>query len=256
MTWALTVPVGGNTKVVLLGLANHAHPDGSEAYPSFETLSAYAHCDRSTAKRNAVKLEEAGWIARDGRGPVGQVKWRLAMGPPFDDADRTGGQNAPGGGGAPEGGAPVHPEPSKEPSGKKERARDAEDSFPAELPPEKHAVAVAAGKILKATALKRGQQKKVTRAAVGQVVLSFLDRDHVQVARDVEFWLLHGRGATRRCADIVARYRAFLASSEPMAGPPLPAGVAPIRGKRDRKGDDGQDAEVLRNMRLELGGQP
>jgi hypothetical protein len=79
-TWALNVPIGGNAKVILLGLANHAHPDGSEAYPSLETLSKYAHCDRSTARRNVRKLVEEGWASEDGYGPKGQTKYRLAIG--------------------------------------------------------------------------------------------------------------------------------------------------------------------------------
>lgn len=77
--WALRVPVGGNAKVVLLGLANHAHPDGSEAYPALDTLSVYAHCDRSTARRNVRKLEADGWILPDGAGPAGQNKYRLRL---------------------------------------------------------------------------------------------------------------------------------------------------------------------------------
>jgi hypothetical protein len=80
VAWALRVPVGGNAKVVLLGIANHAHHDGTEAYPSLQTLADYACCDRSTAKRHVAKLAEAGWIIKDGVGPVGQSKWRLPIG--------------------------------------------------------------------------------------------------------------------------------------------------------------------------------
>lgn len=104
------------------------------------------------------------------------------------------------------------------------------DAFPDELPDDLHDVAVAAGKILKAVALRRGQAKAVTRAAVGHAVLTFPDRDHVKVARDVEAWLEHGNGARRACRDVVARYRNFLDSSDPRPGPPLPGaphGVAP-----------------------------
>lgn len=121
-TWALRVPIGGNPKVILLGLANHAHPDGTDAYPSLDTLAEYAHCDRSTARRNVRKLLEAGWIMEDGRGPRGQIKYRLAMtDEPFPTAG--GGETPPvapalqgGGISAPQGVAPVPPEPSKEPS--------------------------------------------------------------------------------------------------------------------------------------------
>jgi hypothetical protein len=119
VAWALRVPVGGNAKVVLLGIANHAHHDGTEAYPSLQTLADYACCDRSTAKRHVAKLAEAGWIIKDGVGPVGQSKWRLPIG---------GVQSA-----SPQGVAAVYPspvaavppEPSIEPSPTKtERARE------------------------------------------------------------------------------------------------------------------------------------
>lgn len=117
VAWALNVPVGGNQKVVLLGLANHAHHDGTGAYPSLDTLARYAHCDRSTAKRNVRKLRDAGWIIEEGRGPHGQVAYAMRMG-----AREQGGQNAPGGTGAPPGGALAPPEPSIEPSSSLESA--------------------------------------------------------------------------------------------------------------------------------------
>lgn len=115
MSWALGVPVGGNAKVVLLGLANHAHADGSNAYPALDKLAEYAACDRSTARRNVRKLEELGWICRDGEGPRGQHSWQLAMGAePFS----TGGGNLPPGGstGVAKGVALAPPEPSIEPT--------------------------------------------------------------------------------------------------------------------------------------------
>lgn len=111
MAWALTVPVGGNEKVMLLGLANHAHADGTEAYPSLDTLATYGSCDRSTARRNVRKLCAGGWIVEDGKGPKGTDRYRLQMGggdlPPV--AERNGGTAAS------EGVAPVPPEPSIEP---------------------------------------------------------------------------------------------------------------------------------------------
>jgi len=338
MTWALRVPVGGNQKVVLLGLANHANPDGSDSYPSLDTLAVYGCCDRSTARRNVRRLADEGWIEPDGTGPCGQHRYRLRLEVPLPadgltlegivpqpwrtcvycgaaadvldhvvprsrgghdgplnrvpacrscsdskgaltleewaekigrdagglEAAVTGWQNttlragtregggtdatvapappvasAPRGGGtsATRGVAPVPPEPSIEPSrnrpadSRNARAHESNpDAFPDDLPTELHDAALEAGQILKRTALQRGQKRPVTRAAVGHAVLTFPDRDHVKVARDVEFWLLHGKGARKPCNDIVARYRHFLETSDPAAGPPLPAGVTPIFG--------------------------
>jgi hypothetical protein len=249
MTWALTGPVGGNAKVVLLGLANHAHPDGTEAYPAYDTLAVYGCCDRSTAKRNAHRLEAAGWIARDGVGPRGEVKWRLAMGDPFGEAERTGGQNAPGGENGENGGAPAPPEPSKETS-KGNAGRAPEDEFPEDLPAELHPAAIAAGKILKRTAQERRQRRPVTRAAVGHAVLTYADRDHVRVAREVEGWVLHGKGARKPCSDIVARFRNFLANADPAPGPPLPPGAARSSGGGVSISDMRDEAARLREQGL------
>lgn len=111
--WALGVPVGGNAKVMLLGLANHAHPDGSNSFPSLDTLAVYGACDRSTARRNVRKLAEDGWIFEDGEGPRGTTKWQLAM-----PGVEGGGITPRGGSSSAAGGvAPVPPEPSKEKDG-------------------------------------------------------------------------------------------------------------------------------------------
>lgn len=87
--WALDVPVGGNAKVVLIGVANHAKPDGTGSYPSIDTLAEYAHCDRSTARRNLRKLEAEGWISSTGTGPRGTICWSLVLA-------RKGGEMPPG----------------------------------------------------------------------------------------------------------------------------------------------------------------
>lgn len=121
LTWALTVPVGGNAKVILLGLANHAHPDGSNSWPSWNRLAVYAHCDRATVHRHLTKLEEAGWIARTGEQRRGVVVYQLAMTPHTDPSQNaTGGNLRPVAPLRPPPVAPVRPEPSVEPSKQKD----------------------------------------------------------------------------------------------------------------------------------------
>lgn len=115
--WALDVPVGGNAKVILIGIANHARPDGTGSYPSLDTLAEYAHCDRATVWRNLRKLEGDGWIERIGKGPQGQTSWRLMFGrKDAQNAHAGRGQNAignlqPVAVGVASGVAPVQPEP-------------------------------------------------------------------------------------------------------------------------------------------------
>jgi hypothetical protein len=126
-TWALRVPVGGTAKVVLLGVANHAHPDGSEAYPSIKRLAEYACCDDRTVTRALRKLESEGWILRDGKGPRGQNKYRLAI---WRRPTDGGGQNAPDDIGGPGEAMDVTPTPDIH------GADEALDVAPADCPPD------------------------------------------------------------------------------------------------------------------------
>lgn len=65
-SWALNVQCPNPTaKLVLIGLANHAHADGTCAWPSVETLAHYAGCNRRTAQRNLRVLADAGLIVED-----------------------------------------------------------------------------------------------------------------------------------------------------------------------------------------------
>lgn len=79
ISWALSVPLGGNLKVVLIGIANHAHEDGTNAYPSVRTLARYACCERSTVQRCLRRLEELEWIVPDGTGANGTNRYRLPL---------------------------------------------------------------------------------------------------------------------------------------------------------------------------------
>jgi len=59
----LSFNVGDSTrKLILIGLANHAHRDGTAAYAGIETLAAYANCSGRTVQRHIAKLVEDGFI--------------------------------------------------------------------------------------------------------------------------------------------------------------------------------------------------
>ncbi len=278
-SWALTVPVGGNQKVILLGLANHAHPDGTESYPALDTLAGYAHCDRSTARRNVRKLLDGGWISEDGEGPRGTIKYSLSMvalarnagsgvdcvycGCKADLLDhvvprsRGGGQLrnlAPacgacneskgatdldawvarrgldasairqrlaaygvggilpptetqrGGTGASVGVAPMPPEPSIEPSLKKESAPDARDQIPNDFPDELRPHAREVMRILRAVAEQHGA-RKVWPQKVALVVMAHPRHALVATAHDLAAWAVD---AKRPIKDVVATYSTFL----------------------------------------------
>lgn len=117
LNWALTVPVGGTQKVVLLGLANHAASDGDGAWPSIAKLATYAHCSERTVQRTLTSLMEDGWIEATGPAPTRRADraptvYRLGLTgcqsvtSPADGVTST----------TPRGDIAVSPEPSIEPS--------------------------------------------------------------------------------------------------------------------------------------------
>jgi hypothetical protein len=67
MSWVLEHAPKGTSpakRLVLLGLANHADPDGTEAFPSIGTLSRYAGISERQVKRLLIDLEADGVIER------------------------------------------------------------------------------------------------------------------------------------------------------------------------------------------------
>ncbi|MGH9158168.1 MAG: helix-turn-helix domain-containing protein [Acidimicrobiales bacterium] len=60
---ALNARVGNpSRKAVLLGLANHAHPDGTHCFPSVRRLAIYAELSESTVRSQLAELRAAGLI--------------------------------------------------------------------------------------------------------------------------------------------------------------------------------------------------
>lgn len=82
MTWVLDHSEAvGSERLVLLSLANHAHADGSHAFPSAGTIRREA---RLRSKRTVLyalqALEHGGAIRRTGVGPNRAVEYRINMG--------------------------------------------------------------------------------------------------------------------------------------------------------------------------------
>lgn len=232
------------TKLVLALVFDHAGPqeDGrwvawaGNATLAWEACFAEGPNGARTVRRHLADLEDAGLIEREERrrGNGSQTTNKVVLLIPADWGDRGGRAQESGGGGPAS--PPQKPQgeaPTGSPTSSRQQAREEiPEGFPDDLPESMHETAIAVGKILKRTALTRGQKRPVTRAAVGHAILTYDDRDHVRVAREVEGWLLHGKGAKRKCDDIVSRYRNFLDGADPVAGPPLPVGVTPLHGRR------------------------
>jgi hypothetical protein len=72
--------LGTQAKMILLGLAEHARNDGSEAWPSVRTLAAYAECHERTVQRHLRTLEAAGLVRmqREARGSQPRC-WKISL---------------------------------------------------------------------------------------------------------------------------------------------------------------------------------
>jgi hypothetical protein len=67
-------------RLVLFVLAEHAHDDGTEAYPSVETIGERTRLSRKGVQGALRRLEADRMIVRDGEGPRRTTKWRVVMG--------------------------------------------------------------------------------------------------------------------------------------------------------------------------------
>ncbi len=64
INWALDLPHKNAThKVVLIGLANHANPDGGDCYPSIARLETYTGLHKRSIVRAIAQMEELGIIS-------------------------------------------------------------------------------------------------------------------------------------------------------------------------------------------------
>lgn len=71
----------GVARNVLIVLADHAHSDGSNSFPSLSTIAAEACCSRSYVVEALRELEAQGAIERTGTGHRSVTIWRVVMDP-------------------------------------------------------------------------------------------------------------------------------------------------------------------------------
>lgn len=66
VSWALNNEAVDNptSKLVLIGLANHARPDGTASFPSISTLERYTRLSDRAVQKHLRLLEENGLIRR------------------------------------------------------------------------------------------------------------------------------------------------------------------------------------------------
>ena len=83
MTWVWNhSPVAGNERLVLLAIADNAADDGTNAWPSIDTLARKTRLDKRTVRRIIVRLEEGSHLRVDYKaGPHGTNRYAVLMDP-------------------------------------------------------------------------------------------------------------------------------------------------------------------------------
>jgi DNA-binding Lrp family transcriptional regulator len=82
------------TRLVVLALADYAHDDGGNAYPSVSTLAAKAYMSERNVQYALRRLEQAGEIERQGTHVSGATIWRITL--PGMGAKSAPAKSAPG----------------------------------------------------------------------------------------------------------------------------------------------------------------
>jgi hypothetical protein len=245
-------------RLVLIALADYSHPDGSEAYPSVDTIARHANLSRRSAQSALRTLEADGEIVRDGVGRNGTSCWRLTLGG-AESAPRaesgTRGRNLRTTGGEAPSPNPSR-EPSKEPSTSAERARAKAQSLPDDFPDELKPHARRAFAILRDVA-EQYNAREVTPRGVGLAIMGHQGRRFVQTAYELASW---AQAPNREIRDVVATYRTFLGRADVCAGlerfdvAPVAATAAPnvhhIRPAGETRFDRAQESLRVLHDRL------
>jgi hypothetical protein len=191
-------------RLVLIALAEHAHDDGSRAFPKIETLMQRARMSRRGVQEALRRLEADGMIRPTGKVPSGTVVYQLVMGgavsaPRGADHDVAGAQITTSRG------ASAAPDPSLtnnvDPSGKEEEL-------------EQDQIGLVRARLQRVVDVKGC--KLPSREAVATVLEAYPDRDALKVAGELAWWAEHGNGSgSRQVKNLASTFRSFMRQSDP-----------------------------------------
>lgn len=76
MQWAINSAPSTSTveRLILIKLAEHANPDGTDSFPAIRTIAKTAHCDRRTVQRHVAALEQRGLIAKGNQAAAQHIR--------------------------------------------------------------------------------------------------------------------------------------------------------------------------------------
>jgi DnaD/phage-associated family protein len=118
LVWELpeTPDFGRAEKIVLLAYADHADSNGRNIYPSVDLMSRKTFYGERAVQMTTRKLEKAGYLIPDGKGPHGTNRWRIPIVTTEDGGAKIAPPQNKDAKNAPEGIAPegIAPEPSVE----------------------------------------------------------------------------------------------------------------------------------------------
>ena len=131
LIWDYEIP--RDEKFVLLAYADHASHDGTNIFPSVETIAKKTGYSERSVQTITRKLQNMGLLIQDGKGAKGTNKWRIPMewGAEFAPENSAGVQKSDGGGAESklrgvQPAAPESLEPSLEPSVKEAKPKASE----------------------------------------------------------------------------------------------------------------------------------
>lgn len=192
---------GALSKLHAVGMLDHDEDLGADWVHDFDEWNPEPKAD-STAAERAARYRQKQKAKRDGNGSSRRASRR-------DARDDHGNVTPP----EVEGEEKTPPTPvtggvtDKDFDEAKERLASEADSLPDDLPEALHGAARSVHERLLRLHTVKPKSLRPPLAAVGRVLLSMPDRDHVAVADDVEHYWTFGPGQNKSMRDVVATYR-------------------------------------------------
>jgi helix-turn-helix protein len=193
-----------NDRCVLLVLADHAHDDGTSAYPSHKTIAAKAGGIGERTVRDCLKrLEQLGEIEREGWSPKHTISYRITI---SDNPAASAGSNP----------AASDPDPAdgrSNPADPRRPTRQTAADKPSLEPPRRTVLEPSVARARDNALRVLGEIAEIRGAPtpamdrVERAIAEYPQADPLAAARDLRDWLCDGTGQSRKVRDVVGYFR-------------------------------------------------